>query len=399
LTIQEALRRLGLNLAKDLPMLPARTVYLASSFAWGMLFWMMAAMFMVYQVEIVGLDPLQLVLVGTALELSAFVCEVPTGVVADTWSRKLSVVLGYGLTGVAFLIMGAAPAFWLLVAGSVVWGLGWTLVSGAREAWLADEIGESEAASLYLRGARLLNYGAFLGIAIAVVIGSIEVHYPVLLAGVLFIAWSILLVFLMPERGFTPQPSAGLASMSGTLKQGVGVVRGSTILLMLMAVGVVIGTFSEGYDRLSAAHLLRNFAFIEQTRLVDTDNTRQLARSLSVAVCAMTLCVLVFALTGSVWLAVAMYILLQPVRSIVHPLTMAWFNRNIPSSSRATVISMHSQADALGQIAGGPAMGMVGREWGIRVALSASALLLLPAVWLYGRVRQPAGNLAEAENE
>ena len=77
----------------------------------------------------------------------------------------------------------------------------------------------------------------------------------------------------------------------------------------------------------------------------------------------------------------------------IHPLTMAWFNRNIPSSSRATVISLHSQSDALGQMAGGPGVGLIGRDLGVRVALSVAGLLLLPALWLYGRAIRNASHL------
>ena len=38
-------------------------------------------------VQVVGLDPLQTVLIGTALEDSAFTFEIPAGVVADTFSQ------------------------------------------------------------------------------------------------------------------------------------------------------------------------------------------------------------------------------------------------------------------------------------------------------------------------
>jgi DHA3 family tetracycline resistance protein-like MFS transporter len=103
-------------------MFPARSVYLATSFIWGLLFWMMVTVFMVYQVEVVRLDPLQLVLVGTALEVSAFIFEVPTGIVADTYSRRLSVVVGYFITGLGFLLMGLVPTFLALVTASFLWG-------------------------------------------------------------------------------------------------------------------------------------------------------------------------------------------------------------------------------------------------------------------------------------
>jgi len=49
------------------------------SFAWAVSFTVTA----VYFVQEVDLDLLQLVLVGTVMELAIFVFEVPTGVVAD----------------------------------------------------------------------------------------------------------------------------------------------------------------------------------------------------------------------------------------------------------------------------------------------------------------------------
>src|SRR5437867_13369334 len=63
----------------------------------------------VYFVQTVGMSPLQLVLVGTFMELTIFVFEVPTGIVADVVSRRLSTIVGY-------LVMGAAIVFCALVA-------------------------------------------------------------------------------------------------------------------------------------------------------------------------------------------------------------------------------------------------------------------------------------------
>ena len=44
---------------------------------------------LVYQVKQIGLNPLQLVLVGTTLELTAFLTEIPTGV---WWLMSTAVV-------------------------------------------------------------------------------------------------------------------------------------------------------------------------------------------------------------------------------------------------------------------------------------------------------------------
>jgi MFS family permease len=133
----------------------ARNHYLVTGFVWGALFAMMTTAFMVYQVEMAGLGPLQLVLVGTALEIGAFLFEIPTGVVADAWSRKGSVVVGFLIIGVAFVISGLNPRFEIIALSSFGWGIGWTFISGAKEAWLADEVGVEVSAGLMLKGAGL----------------------------------------------------------------------------------------------------------------------------------------------------------------------------------------------------------------------------------------------------
>ena len=395
--------------------LPPATMYLASSFVWGFLFWMMATVSMIYQIEMANLTPLELILVGTALEVSAFLFEIPTGLLADTVSRRLSVVVGYFVTGIAFVLAASFPVFWVIALGSFIWGIGWTFISGAHQAWLADEVGVSEAGTLYLRGQKLSSYGSFLGIGIAMLLGSYQVNYPYLLAGYLFIAWGCFAWFGMTENNFKPMDTGEVSSfrkMGKTFSAGMLIIRGSPALLLLLGVGVVFGTFSEGYDRLATAHLLRSFEFpspygLEPVVLiglftatgsflsialvdlvekkVDVDDSRQIANVLTVLTILILSSVIVFALSGYVWLAITMSILLMPIRRVVEPLTTAWMNQHTAADVRATVLSIHSQSDALGQMGGGPVVGVLAREFGIRPALTISAMLLFPAIWLYRR--------------
>lgn len=62
----------------------------------------------VYFVQTIGLSPLQLVLVGTVMELTIFVFELPTGIVADLVSRRLSVLFGTAIMGLAFVLIGSS---------------------------------------------------------------------------------------------------------------------------------------------------------------------------------------------------------------------------------------------------------------------------------------------------
>lgn len=117
----------------------AYSVYLFFRFCFSLLFSMATVLSMVYHLEVVGLDPFQLVLVGTVLEASCFLFEVPTGVVADLYSRRRSVLIGIFLYGAGFLMEGSLPWFGTVLLAQVVWGCGDTFLTGALEAWIASE--------------------------------------------------------------------------------------------------------------------------------------------------------------------------------------------------------------------------------------------------------------------
>jgi DHA3 family tetracycline resistance protein-like MFS transporter len=129
---------------------------------------------LVYQAETVGLSPLQLVLVGTTLEMSAFLFEAPTGILADVYSRRLSVIIGVALMGIGFVIEGSFPFFAAVLLNQVLWGLGYTFTSGATEAWLADEIGEEAAGPVFLRGSQIGQIASLLAIPLSVALATVH---------------------------------------------------------------------------------------------------------------------------------------------------------------------------------------------------------------------------------
>jgi len=78
------------------------------------------------------------------------------------------------------------------------------------------------------------------------------------------------------------------------------------------------------------------------------------------------------------------------LRQMVPTLASGWANRHIPSEVRATVLSLVSQAAAVGQIAGGPIFGWVAIAHSIGAAPVAAGLTLLPALPLLRRARASA---------
>ena len=99
----------------------------------------------IYRFTVAGLTPFQLVVVGSAMEAAVFVSEIPTGVVADLYSRRWSIIIGHAGIGLAFVAEASLPSFGGILFAQILWGVAYTFTSGATEAWLAGEMGDEDA--------------------------------------------------------------------------------------------------------------------------------------------------------------------------------------------------------------------------------------------------------------
>lgn len=212
-----------------------------------------------YFVQAAHLTPFQLLLIGSVLEGSAFVLEVPTGVIADVYSRRLSIVLGCLCLGLAMLLVGSFPVFGVIVGAQVVSAAGYTFLSGAQEAWLADELGEERLGGRLLLGGQYGRLAGVAGILGAAALARLGLGAPMLAGGVCLLSLGAFLAWRMPERGFTPLPPGerqSWAALSATLRGGLRAVRASRVLGLLLGAALLYGASHEAQDRLGEYHLL-----------------------------------------------------------------------------------------------------------------------------------------------
>jgi DHA3 family tetracycline resistance protein-like MFS transporter len=396
--------------------LPAPFVFLASETLGGFFFRMYSVVFTVYLIREVGLDPLQLVLMGTVLEATYFLFEIPTGVVADVVSRKASVVIGWVLTGLAFLTLGLVRSFGGALLTQVLWGFGATFSSGADVAWITDEVGEQAARPLYLRAGQRANLGGLAGIAVGIALATVSLPLPIVVAGIGVMVVGIVLIVVMPEEHFV-KPVRGEGqrmhhSLRETLGASVRAIRGHPVLLLILGVAALHGMSTEGFDRLADFHILEDiglpsfwtfdrivwFGVIDAgalvlgivvtevvRRRVDLEHVNGAARLLVVVDLALVVFVVIFGLSGGFALAIASMWAVAGLRTARDPVFTAWLNRGLDSRTRATVNSIAEQSDAIGQTVGGPVLGVIARTVSVPAAIVVSGLVRLPALLLYGR--------------
>jgi DHA3 family tetracycline resistance protein-like MFS transporter len=220
----------------------------------------------------------------------------------------------------------------------------------------------------------------------------------------------------MPETGFHPIPRGERTTwqtMGHTFKEGVRIVRGRPLLITILVIELFFGMTSEGFDRLWEAHFLTNIGFPAFGQLqpvvwfglinvgtslvgifgteiirrrIDTRRHETVVKLMAILTALSALSLIVFGLAGNFTVALVAYWAERTCRGVAGPVYGAWMTQQIDPRVRATVLSMTSQANSLGQVAGGPVLGAVANV-SLRGALALAGLLLGPTLLLLGRAR------------
>ncbi len=366
----------------------------------------------IYYVIQADLNALELVLIGTIMEVSVLLFEMPTGLFADHFGRKKSLALGTLILGLAHLLEGSMPEFWAIAVASAMWGIGWTFISGAEQAWIADELDGAYLETTFLRGSQFSSFARFSAILASVGIAMLwTVQVAILFAGAMLIILAVWAYVKLPETKFVKitreKGVSGVAHMMPTIQSGASQIRGNTVLVSIAMVTLFWGLASEGFDRLYGAHFITDYQLSESEsiywfgafyavafllnivvlRVVEKIVNGRYAEVLILANTVLIGTMIVFAWTGHFWLAVAMYWVASALRNVNYPLMSIITNERIESKGRATTLSMFGQLDAFGQIAGGPIVGLLALYTSLSGGITASALLIVPVIFFLWRMK------------
>jgi MFS family permease len=361
----------------------------------------------VYLVVDAHLTAAQLVLIGVAQGVVALVFEVPAGVLADTLSRKWSLVVSHVLMGTAMLATGLVTGFGSLVATQMLWGLSWTIASGADVAWISDELAEPERMPLVLmRAGRAQLTGAVAGmVGIGGLAWLTRRGTAMVLAGVAMLVLGLYVVVGFRERRFSPAATRRWYASWTILARGATLVRTSRVVLVLCAatflVNGVAGTFGRLYPRrlvdlglatdpvawLTVLGVLVFVTGAVALRIVQPyiDEVHALRRGYLIA-CGV-------GATGVVGLAPApekisgsvAVLLAAGALPLTRTFSTIWVNQRASSDVRATVHSLLAQAEYLGAVVCGLAVAAVARFASLPVALVTCGALLAFAILLVRR--------------
>ncbi|HEY8773256.1 MAG TPA: MFS transporter [Gaiellaceae bacterium] len=393
---------------------------LAASFIWGIntLFLLDA-----------GLSNLEAFAANAFFTAGMVAFEVPTGVVADTWGRRVSYLLGTltlsGSTLLYYLLWQTKAPFWQWAVVSMLLGLGFTFFSGAVEAWLVDALAfagyEGSLEAVFGRG-QVVAGAAMLGGSVAggVIAQVTSLGVPFLMrVGVLLVMFFVA-ARLMKDLGFEAEPRGQpLRAMRNVLVTSLdyGLKNPPVRWVMVAApfsAGVGIYSFyalqpflldlygnSSAYSVaglaaavVAGAQMLGGYLAPKIRALFERRTTALILETLaSAGVLAL------LGVTHMFWLALALLVVWAMIFAAGSPIRQAYLNGMIPSKQRATVLSFDSLMGNSGGVVIQPALGKAADVYSYGTSYvfgAAIQLAAVPFLFLSRRERPPSDTIVAA---
>lgn len=387
----------------------------------GLSFNMMFTAAGLYRIDIAQLEIYQLILIGTALEIAIFFFELPTGIVADLKSRKTSVIIGLFIVGIGILIEALTPLFLFIFISQVVWGLGYTFISGAMDSWISDEVDKELLEHTIITGSQVYKIMSVLGIVLAAAIGMFNIRYALYASSIIFVLMGIFAIYTMREDNFT-KPSGEIHFYKRYFQQlanGFSHIKKHKVLRIMFIIVIFFGLFSEGIDRTYELHILdylnfRNILNIAPIWILSIVNAsvailgyiilyivkKYLKKGHYIYVWAFNFTlimiggILLFALLPQAYLALIGFIIFSVSREGNAPLFNTILLKNTPSKVKATVLSSFGQLDAIGQLLSGGLMVLVSLYFNIKELYILTALLLIVPLLLFIKLSRSHQNIS-----
>jgi len=311
----------------------------------------------------------QIGLAESAFHLAPVLLELPSGSFADLIGRRWSLAIGSALIAAATALLFVAPSFWLVLLAMFLTGASYSFRSGADQAYLYEALGDQQAGFAgilgKLLGATYIVGGATLWIGAA--LSDISYAWPYGLAvGTGLAGFWLAAGLTEPPRRHSDEQRASafkhLADVRDALRQRPRVAAmlvysggfwaaGTIAYLYLQAAFSDRGLSNSTIGLIIGGALVVNALGAAMTGRVERFGSFR--GQLAVLGVLTSLGVIALA-AESIWLAVGVFMAANVVMGLLEPLMFAWFNRQLPSEQRATLLSAESWIFSLTMIVAFP---------------------------------------------
>lgn len=351
-----------------------------------------------------GMSLVQIGLLESIFHVCSLIFEVPTGAFADLLGRKKVMILSRLASFLGCICMLLSHTFWGFAVGFIFSAFSYNLNSGSEEALVYDSLLQTNQEESYLKINSQLNILIEVAQALAVFIGgalaeiSFTLSYSIaLLVGIG--SFGVALAFIEPPL-HQDKEVANVAehfSQSFTILKTNRSLRGwITYFPMVMTFATVIYFYAQqyffdlGYSKvaISIIFLINGGASAMGAMLSESIDKKLKGRAWLIIPMFMSFSILMFAV-GQTSLAIVMFFVLNFFNASLYPISSLYINELIPSSQRATIISLSSMIFSLMMIVFFPICGLLGQVLSLKLAfllMGGMNLILISIISFYRRL-------------
>lgn len=324
-----------------------------------------------------GMNLMQIGLLEGIFHITSTICEVPSGVAADLWGRKQTMVAGRICLSVSCIIMLFSRSFLGFSLGFMLQALGYNLNSGSEEALVYDSMKLCGREQDYLKINSRINVLIEISQAIAAVAGGILAEYSYTWCYGACIVISLL--GLAPAVFMTEPPAeaGNRDSLKNTLVnhfyKSMDVLRRErkirNIVLYYSAVFAVytlLFFYSQQYFYdmgLNKIQISIIMLFTGITSCLGALGSEKLYKLLGSHVAGISSYMIAFGVVvfgfGNLYGAIGALLVASFFNSALYPIQSSSLNRLIPSQQRATIISVDSMVFSIVMLLLFPAAGVL----------------------------------------
>lgn len=375
-------------------------MYWAMQFAHAMFISISASIYTLY-LRNAGLSYQQAYAVNAVFMIAVLILEVPTGVIADLFGRRLSFILANVFWGVAKLIYGSSSTIQGFLVAEIFAAMGLSLMSGALGAWVVDEIqhyGNSDIhpQDIFGYGGMIIGIGHVLGAVAGGFLCSYNMRWGWYAGGIGSLLLAAACALWMPENGWRRTVTAQTAATETLrlFRASFGSVFASRALWGLFLINGLIALATQGLNmgwqpffaqsfetRVLGAIASGMFAFLALGSLLVARWNGRISnpRGIAVTHLAVAMSVILAARLSPAY-AVIPYMLHEVGRGTWTSVQDIWANHHISDNRlRATILSINSLGFRVFAVPGLLVAGGIADARGISASWVFSACVLVVA--------------------
>jgi DHA3 family tetracycline resistance protein-like MFS transporter len=362
----------------------------------------------------IGFNLFQIGIILAASQLAVLIFEIPTGSFADLHGRKSSVLLGYFIEGVCmFSLFFIKEFYWVLLVFSL-WGFGTTFSSGSKDAWIVDMINKKNKKlvhNFFNKQQIIINLGLVLsGLLGAFAVKSLGISIIWLISALCYLA-SIILLSLFTKEIYAPRKmkvNDSLRNLKTQTKKSLNYSYHHHVLFYLLTALIIFVFASQLQANISWVPLLKDLGLqdyqfgylwsamalivaispIFAVKFLKKGKERNFIVLAIILGAAINVLILI---AFNLVLAIPVLLLSLFFFFSSRPSNEVYFHRFVPTKQRATIGSARSMIGALSSAIALPIGGLLVDWIGPRYTIFISALLIIPVVWIYSRIKEKRG--------